>query len=223
MLYVYRTTDLPSTRFNHQLHHPPDRLPKNLTFSFDKPIAGFSIAQDDAQPAPEPTEAPEEEAPETPQTPETPSVSCSYSGQFLISPEYFNCGVRYLSYVYPSCNSVRVQLLSKKQLKSKPKRAVWLLNAAINGDIEVPTTITSYKRNTCPTRRLQDIEGTNLQLGASSTEWILRPVGDGKDCSLVSLWSVSKEAYLTVSTLCNSFSFADSVGSQQTFKVRTLV
>ena len=131
--------------------------------------------------------------------------------------------MRYLSYVYPSCDSVRVQLLSKKQLKSKPKRAVWLLNGVVNGDIEVPTTITSYKRNTCPTRRLQDIEGTNLRVGTSSTEWVLRPVGDGKDCSLVSLWSVSKEAYLTVSTLCESFSFANSVGSQQIFKVRALV
>lgn len=160
------------------------------------------------------------EAPDTPEPPKGP-FPCSYTGRFVISPMY--CAKTYISYVYPRCDSVRVTLLNKKQLKSKPYRAVWTMNGAAFGDSTIQTSIKTYKRSNCPSRYLQGIPGTNMRVGVLEDEWVIVPVEGSTDCySSVSLYSPYQNAYLSVSEFCDSFDFEDDIGLRQTFELKSI-
>lgn len=186
--------------------------------------AGSCIAQGIAEgpggeelapaPSPEPTPEPAQEF-----------FPCSYKGKFFISPLFWNCGKRYLSYIYPRCDSVRVALRKKEQLRSKPQRAVWKLNGAASGDgNDTAAPIETYMRSKCFSKYLQDIAGDNLQVGDGRDEWVIVPVDGSNDCySSVSLYSPTQQAYLSVSPTCDSFSFEEKVGDRQLFEVKQVL
>ena len=183
--------------------------------------AGMILAQDvpgaDTQVEQPDTPSPVPSVPEAPKGP----FPCSYTGRFVISPLY--CPKTYLSYVYPKCESLRVTLLNKKQLRGKPYRAVWTMNGAAFGDSTISSSIKTYKRSDCATKYLQGIPGYNMRVGALDDEWAIVPVEGSSDCySSVSLYSEIEKGYLSVSGSCDSFSFEDVVGERQTFEIKSV-
>lgn len=180
--------------------------------------AGMIVAQDIPGEAEQPdTPSPVPAVPEAPKGP----FPCAYTGRFVISPLY--CPKTYLSYVYPKCESLRVTLLNKKQLRAKPYRAVWTMNGAAFSDSAISSSIKTYKRSDCATRYLQSIPGYNMRVGALDDEWTIVPVEGSSDCySSVSLYSEIEKGYLSVSGSCDSFSFEDVVGERQTFEIKSV-
>jgi hypothetical protein len=155
---------------------------------------------------------------QVPSPPPPPKIACSFSGDYLITPLYAPCNKYYMAYVYPNCANTDVSLRTRRQLGSKPKRAVWrILGAYWAPNTTVPTTITASERGACPARYLQE---SGTLVGVPQKEWIFTPSGKGNDCSEVNIFSVSKGAYLSVPRSCNSISYASSDGGRARFKLR---
>jgi hypothetical protein len=187
-------------------------------------LAGTAHTQDETT-----QEEPAPEAGETPAPIEAPAPSgptCDYSGLFAISPNHWQCGSsrKYLSYIYPRCEALRVSLLSKKQLSTKPKRSVWVMNGSVSNGEETPTTIRSYMREPCGSRDLQGNPGVNLRLGFFPVDWVIRPRSENGDCYTdVALYSPIEDKYLTVNDICSQFTMTgddfDGESEQQLFKL----
>jgi hypothetical protein len=162
-----------------------------------------------------------EETPVDPEPQQGP-FPCSYTGRFVIAS--LGCPKTYLSYIYPRCDSLRVTLLNKKQLREKPYRAAWTMNGAyFGGEDWITTPMKSYKRSDCSSRYLQTVPGTNMRMGTLQDEWVIQPVEGSSDCySSVSLYSEYQGGYLSVASSCNSFSFKDTVGLGEMFELKAI-
>lgn len=181
-----------------------------------------------AQNPEDPSTPPPEEVISEPAPPELPLPSCTYKGAYSIKPNAITCGVysKYLSYIYPRCDALRVNLLSKRQLSQKPLRAVWYLDGANKNGTETPTGIKSYGRRSCPARYLQDVPGTMLRLGILRSEFIIRPTGDNvADCnSDVRIFSTIDQKYLAMDDSCGAFKLIDDAADPgASFKLIKLV
>ncbi len=157
-------------------------------------------------------------APSTPSTPPLPT--CSYQGYFSIRPNSITCGPesKYLSYIYPRCDALRVALLTKRQLYSKVFRAVWSMRGSTNNRTGVETSIKSYKRSDCDTRYLQDIPGSHLRMGMLESQWTILP--RGADCySDVGLWSKFENKWLAMSDSCGAFTFVEDAEPASSFSL----
>jgi hypothetical protein len=182
-------------------------------------------AQDGAPPPDAPVpDAPEGPVPDVPSPAPPTGPNCSYTGYFAITPNLWQCGPyrKYLSFVYPRCDAVRVSLLTKRQLESKPLRSVWSMRGSIADGVETGTTIKSYMRSNCGTRYLQDVAGTNMRVGAFPSDWVVRPLSDSSiDCfDEVSLFSPTAGKYLSMQGACEGFTLTeDAAADGASFKL----
>jgi hypothetical protein len=149
--------------------------------------------------------------------PTVPIISCSYVGHFTISPLYAPCNRHFLAYVYPNCQNTDVNLRTKRQLGGKRSRAYWqMLGSYKAPNNTISTTIEAIERRKCPTKYF---EASSLDMGSTPSDWIITPAQKKDDCTVVNIYSVSKQAYLNAPRSCSSLGYVSGDGGRSRFRV----